>query len=99
MSYPDAPSGCCSVSSFRLCIQMNHLNATMFVCFSFVNLHMHPGGLVNKMTKIYFFYVSAENIIFTVLAKIFLQFLRKNVFLTKNAFLWFWRENTFLRVW
>ena len=55
------------------------VHTSMFICFSFFNLHLHPGGFVNKMTKIYIFYVSAENSIFTVLAKIFLQFLKKNV--------------------
>ena len=48
---------------------MNHLNATMFVCFSFCNFHLHPGGFVNKMTKIYFFTFRRKNSIFTVLAE------------------------------
>ena len=32
-------------------------------------LHLHPGGLVNKMTKIYFFMFRRKNNIFTVLAE------------------------------
>ena len=48
------------VSSFRLCIQMHNLNESsecnyVRLLFYFFNLHLHPGGLVNEMTKIYFF--------------------------------------------
>ena len=97
------------VSSFRSCIQMNHQNTSMFVCFSFFNLHLHPGALVNKKAKIFFFYVSAEKQHFYSFGgKIFLWFFKKNVFLTKRCifcgfggkyvFMGF-TENTFLWVW
>ena len=77
---------------------MNHLNTTIFVCFLFVNLHLHLGGLVNKMTKIYFLRFGRKISFLRFWQKYFAGF-EKNVFLTKNAFLWFWRKNTFLQVW
>ena len=88
--HPDGPSRCL--------IQMLHLGVVrffIFVCFSFFNLHLYPGGLVNKMTKIYFFIFWRKNNIFTVLAENIAAVFEKNVFLTKSAFLCFWRKNTF----
>ena len=41
------------VSLLRQCSQI-HLDISMFICFSSFNLHLHLGGLINKMTKIYF---------------------------------------------
>ena len=80
---------------------MNHLNAAMFVCFSFFNLHLHPGGLVNTMTKISLFMFRRKNSIFTILAEnVFAVFEEKCVLTKKcSAFLWFWRKIHFLWVW
>ena len=65
----------------------------------FFNLHLHPDGFVNKMTKMFFFMFRRKNSIFTVNmflwvwrkirfcdfgGKIRCAVLAENVFLTKN---------------
>ena len=52
----------------------------MLLC-SFFTLHLHPGGLVNKMTKKIFFMFRRKKSIFTALAE--------------NTFLWVWRKIRF----
>ena len=61
-----------------------------YVClffYYFFNLHLHPGGLINEMTKIYFLNFWRESSIFTVLAKNnFYGFCEKCVFGEKMRF-------------
>ena len=85
----------------RCLIQMLHLGVVrFFISFMhvdessecsyvhFFNLYLHLGGLVNKMTKIYFFMFRRKNIIFMFRQKnsIF-TVLAENVFLTKKCVL------------
>ena len=83
------------VSSFCLCVQKNHLNVTMFICFLFFNMHLHLGELVNEMIKIYIFKNFGGKIAFLRFWRkiIFAVFAEKCVLTKKSVFLWFWRKN------
>ena len=65
--------------------------------FHFFNLHL--GGLVNKITKIYFLRFGGKITFLRFWRKIFLRFLRKIVFLRKKCIFVILAENTFLWVW
>ena len=83
LSYPDAPSGCCSSMYLNKSSECN-----MF--FIFYNLRMHSDGLYRKMTKIFFFLCFGGKIAFLWFwQKIFLRFWRK------SSFLRFWLKTVF----
>ena len=77
--HPDGPSRCLIemlhlgiVCFFISSMHPDESSECNYVClffYYFFNLHLHPGGLINEMTKIYFLNFWRESSIFTVSAK------------------------------
>ena len=104
MSYPDAPSGCCSFLHF---VHASRWIIWMQLCsfaFHFLTSICIQVDLLIKWLKYNFLRFGGKITFLPFWRKIFLRFLKKNMFLAKkcifvvsaeNMFLWVWRKIRF----